>query len=302
MSTPKKTKAAVTAEEIATARQALEVLVLAPPAPAPETITLASGIQELAAQIRGLMKAGYPLEQIATCIKLGGIEMKAPKLRRYLALGDKRGTKTTRVKKPVQTTEPTQKQPQPTQQVAVQGTTPTPTAAQTRPTTNPSANPATATSALASPVVPSATMSRVVPPASVPAPTAAAHPAIPPAQPPSVPANAPMRSVPATPAIAQPVAVPSTIRPQNPASPVAPRTPTHASYPQASDANGRSASASRSGDMPTADQRFRDTALLRQTASNVRAQASGPVSAGQAAAQTQTGAPTVPPRNPDTLF
>lgn len=302
MSTPKKTKAAVTAEEIATARQALEALELAPPAPAPETITLASGIQELAAKIRGLMKAGYPLEQIATCIKLGGIEMKAPKLRRYLALGDKRGTKTTRVKKPVPTTEPTQKQPQPTQQVAVQGTTPTPTADQTRPTTNPSANPAIATSAITSPVVPPASTSRVVPPASIPAPTAAAHLATPAAQSPSVTANAPQRSVPATPAIARPVAAPPTISSQSPASPVAPRAPTHASYPPASDANGRYASASRSGDMSTAEHKQREMTLLRQAASGVAAPASAPTAAGQVTSQSGVGAPIVPARNPDTLF
>ncbi|MCC0809575.1 hypothetical protein FPV16_25845, partial [Methylobacterium sp. W2] len=77
MSTLKTTKMAVTAQELAVARQALEALKLTPPTPPPETITLVSAVGELAIMIRELSKAGYSYEQIATCIKLGGIQMDA---------------------------------------------------------------------------------------------------------------------------------------------------------------------------------------------------------------------------------
>lgn len=277
MSTLKTAKMAVTAQELAVARQALEALKLTPPTPPPETITLVSAVGELAIKIRELSRAGYSYEQIATCIKLGGIQMDAPKLRRYLNARNKRLTKKARDKKAVPTVVRAPKQTGQTQQTVVQGTTPTLAAPQTKPTPGPSAI---------------LVASAVVPPTYRPAAAVTPTPPTPSAlalQAPST--NLQQNSAPVLIAN-QTVAPPSISRLQNAASPVAPSASAHPSYPQTSDGSERTASGGRTSNLSTTEQKPEGLALLRQASIAVREQALTSASAAQTRLQTEGSAPT----------
>lgn len=90
----KRTRTRVTAKEISASIEALDALLRSPPPPPHETITLARAIADLAPKIVPLLDAGYHLDQIADCIRLGGQPMLAAKLKRYLAGCDSRRRKT----------------------------------------------------------------------------------------------------------------------------------------------------------------------------------------------------------------
>ncbi len=92
----KRTRTRVTAKEISASIEALDALLLSPPPPPQQTITLAKAVGDLAPKIITLLDAGYNLDQIAECIRLGGQPMLAAKLKRYLAGSDGRRRKARR--------------------------------------------------------------------------------------------------------------------------------------------------------------------------------------------------------------